>query len=257
MSVGIDFGSTFTKLVVIKDGKVVQKKRMVRKEFSFDQLPEKLLDEKVFCTGTGATYIPDNFNDVEIEKVDEFEALSRAAMELSDLNECMVVSIGTGTSFVRAGKNGYEHVGGSGIGGALLTALALNVCGMDDINEFLQLAETGDFNNVDLLIKDVAAGNVDTLGADITVANLGKLSQASQKEDKALGICNLVFQNIGVMAYLAGLKFGIKKAVVFGTLAESPVVARCLEMVQKLFGMEFLIYEDSAYAAAIGAALKR
>ncbi|MEZ4508159.1 MAG: hypothetical protein R2881_00425 [Eubacteriales bacterium] len=52
-------------------------------------------------------------------------------------------------------------------------------------------------------LKDVFEGTISHLTPSTTVANMSKLSDQSTREDVAAGLCNMIFQSIGVMAVFA------------------------------------------------------
>lgn len=257
MYLGIDFGSTTTKIVLMDNLSVVGKYRIDRDTPIDDVLDGIDLSavEKIMITGTGASYIKDDIRGIKTEYVDEFKAVALGGYFLSDLDECMVVSLGTGTSFVYVNRDRREHAGGSGIGGALLWSMAKFGLGIEDVNEFMDLADSGDINNADLLIKDISRFDVDGMLGDVTVANMAKINKDSRPQDYAFGACNLVFQNVGVMAVMADRPYGTGKVVVMGSVGQSKVAGKCFDAVGKLFGYEFIVPEDALYGVAIGAIL--
>lgn len=257
MHVGIDIGSSTTKIVVMDNYKIIDKYRIPRDE-SLDDILD-LIDlsqvDKIMLTGTGASYLEGDIKGIKTEYYEEFQAVALGGYYLSGMEECLVASLGTGTSFVYVNRERRDHIGGTGIGGALLASMARNGLGMEDVREFLRLAEKGDLNNTDLLIKDISKNAVGDLIGDVTVANMSKITKDSTPEDYAFGVCNLVFQNVGVMAVMADKMFNTKKVVVMGSIADSKIASRCFDAVAKLFGYEFIMPQDNAYGVAIGAIL--
>ena len=70
--------------------------------------------------------------------------------------EFMVVSMGTGTSFVGV-KNGVPtHLGGIGIGGGTIIGLSKLILNTDDIDKIQELASTGRVGYIDLRIGDIS-----------------------------------------------------------------------------------------------------
>lgn len=256
MFLGIDFGSTTTKIVLMDNYRIVSKYRIGREESYEDVL--KSLDlskiEKIMIVGTGASDIDGDIMGIPTVKVDEFRAVGLGGYFLSGLDECMVVSLGTGTSFVYVNRDKREHAGGCGIGGALLSSMA-KYAGYSDVNEFMEIADKGDINNADLLVKDISKTPIDGMLGDVTVANMAKVSKDSRPEDYAFAACNLVFQNIGVMAVMADRVYGTKKVVIMGSIGRSHVAKRCFDAVGDLFGYEFIVPEESLYGVAVGAIL--
>ena len=256
MYLGIDFGSTTTKIVLMDDYKIVKKLRIEREASYEDAL--KALDlskvTKIMTVGTGASYIEGDILGIPTINVDEFKAVALGGYFMSGLPECMVVSLGTGTSFVYVNRDKREHAGGSGIGGALLCALG-RYAGYEDVTEFMELADKGKIENADLLIEDISKVDVDGMFGKVTVANMAKISKDSSPEDYAFGACNLVFQNVGVMAVLADRPYGTKKIVIMGSIGSSRVAKKCFDLVGGLFGYEFIVPDDALYGVAVGAIL--
>lgn len=257
MYLGIDFGSSTTKFVLMDNYKIIERFRIARDE-SIDIILDQIdltKVEKIMAVGTGASFLEGNIRGIETLYFEEFRAVALGGYFLSELEECMVVSLGTGTSFTYINRDRREHAGGSGIGGALLQSLAQNGLGMEDVGEFMELAARGDINKADLLIKDISKTAVGGMLGDVTVANMAKLNKDSSKEDYAFGACNLVFQNVGVMAVLADRPYNTKKIVVMGSISNSKIARRCFDDVGKLFGYRFFISEEAMYGVAIGAIL--
>lgn len=257
MILGIDFGSTTTKIVLMDGEKLVEKYRIERTDSLDDVLDKMDLSKvtKIMTVGTGASYIEGDIRGIETICVEEFSAAALGGYFLSGLEECMVVSLGTGTSFVYVNKDKREHVGGSGIGGALLVSMSKHGLKMDNVNDFMDLAMKGDIDRADLLIKDISRTDVDYLMGDVTVANMAKIDENSAPEDYAFGACNLVFQNVGVMAVMADRPYGTGEIVVMGSVGRSAVAKKCFDAVGGLFGYDFIVPEDSVYGVAIGAVL--
>lgn len=256
MYLGIDFGSATTKIVLMDNYKIVSKYRIGRED-SYEEVLNSIdisKVDKIMTVGTGASYISGDICGIPTVNVDEFRAVGLGGYFLSGLDECMVVSLGTGTSYVYVNKDKREHTGGCGIGGALLCALS-KYAGYEDVEEFMELADKGDIYNADLLVKDISKIPIDGMLGDITVANMAKVKPDSRPEDYAFGACNLVFQNVGVMAVMADRVYGTKKIVVMGSIGRSNVAKKCFDAVGNLFGYEFIVPEDSLYGVAVGAIL--
>src|SRR5699024_918888 len=135
--------------------------------------------------------------------VDEFYCTGRGGLYLSDLEEGIIVSMGTGTAFVYATPDKIEHLGGTGIGGGTLVGLSNAVLNVRDIKNLVKLAQKGDLRRVDLAIGDITTNAVSNLPFDATASNFGKLSELATPEDIALGLLNLVYQTVGMLAVFA------------------------------------------------------
>lgn len=257
MKIGIDFGSTMTKFAIY-DGKQITHKSYIKrnddwkeylKQFDLSQV------SNIAICGSGASFIDEDIFGIPTTHIEEFDAIASGVHYLTDLKECIVVCLGTGTSFMYINQKDKIHLGGSGMGGALLTTLARNCCGCDDIESFLKLALDGDLKKADLQIADISSTDIDNLYADATAANMAKIDNNTTPCDYAAGICNLVFQNVGVMAFLADNAYKTGRAVVLGTLACSDAGKRYLGYVSDLFHIDFILPEDAPFGCAIGAVL--
>ena len=141
------------------------------------------------------------------------------------------------------------------MGGGTLRALSKGLCGTEDMEDFRRFAVLGDLSGADLQLKDICEGEVPDLLPTSTVSNLGKTGSGTSKEDLAAGICNLIFESIGVMAACSVKSCLTRTIVMTGTITEWHVAKRSLDEVAFLHHVKFIVPEHSKYAGAIGAAL--
>ena len=211
--------------------------------------------QKIVLTGVGAARVDRDLYGIPTQKVAEFEAIGRGGLLLSGEEEAMVVSMGTGTAFVRAAKDGSAlHVGGSAIGGGTLMGLAYTLLEVRDIEAILNLASQGNLAHVDLTIRDITCGEIPSLPPDVTAANFGSVKSTATKGDLALGLINMVFQNAGVLAAFACRSCEMHTVVATGTLATLPQAGGILDAVGKLYDLRFIVPRNAAFATALGAA---
>ena len=268
--IGIDIGGSTTKICGFK----IKDKTLIRPFYikASDQISSlygalgKFTSEndinlseiqKIQITGVGSTFISDDLYKIPTKIVEEFEATGRGGLYLSNLSEAIVVSMGTGTSIVMAGKNGHNiRLGGTGVGGGTLQGLSkmlLNVSGTDNI---IALAEHGDLKNIDLKIGDITKKDIIPGMPDhLTASNFGKVSDLATKSDIALGILNMVYETIGMMSIFAASKFALKDIVLTGNLTYIKQSVEIFDNLNKMFGVNFQIPEHSRFGTVIGAAL--
>jgi type II pantothenate kinase len=166
--------------------------------------------------------------------------------------------MGTGTAYVYADKNGSEYLGGTGVGGGTLMGLSKKLLGMSDPEQIAILAEQGDLSNIDLRINDISKSAINSILSDnATAANFGKVSDLATREDIALGIFNMVYETIGMLAVFAARQKELKEIVLIGNLAGLPHAHITFDQLNRMFGMHFIIPEMSTYGTVIGAALTR
>ena len=208
---------------------------------------------RIYLTGVGASFIDEQIYGIETCKVAEFNAIGRGALNLTGLDEALVISMGTGTAFVKATKDEVTHLGGSGVGGGTIIGLASQMLGKRHVDSILALAENGNLRNIDLSVSDILNSEVNTLPFDLTASNFGKMKSTASDSDIALGIINMIFETAGMMAVFALKNETIKDVVITGSLAEFPQAKTVLQQFNEIKGLNFIIPENAVFATAIGA----
>ena len=209
--------------------------------------------EAVAMTGVGAASVSGGVCGMRVKRVSEFEAIARGALAMSGLRTALVASVGTGTAFVLASESEARHLGGSAMGGGTIVGLAEKTVGETDMEALSALAEKGDLGRVDLLMADI--GTAPNLPPEATAANFGKTGISAAPADIAMGLMNLVFQNIATMAVFLCRGTSAQDIVVTGTAARTKQAKAIVDAVGGLYGVNFVIPRDPAFATATGAAL--
>lgn len=264
---GIDIGGSTTKVAAFDENRRVIALQQVR---AADQITclygaiGRLLHEsgltldqlsQLVLTGVGAALTDGDIYGIPTSRVREFEAIGRGGLLLSHLREALIVSMGTGTAFVRASGSESIHIGGSGVGGGTLIGLSKALFEESDIEAILSRAESGSLDNVDLMIRDISNGEIPSLPAHATASNFGKLKSTATDGDLALGLMNMVYQTAGMLAVFACTGAGIQNAVFTGSLASLPQARVFLGDVGALYPrLNFVIPDNATYATALGAA---
>ena len=91
----------------------------------------------------------------------------------------------------------------------------------------------------------------------LTASNFGNVSEIASKADIALGIINMVFETIAMVARFAAKSYGLRDIVLTGnltTLTQAPAIFRGLNA---MFDLNFMIPENSQFGTVIGAALTK
>ncbi len=266
MVIGLDIGGSTTKIVGLRDGDVVAPLLVkatdpvasafgaLGKFLSVNHLELGRI-ERIMATGVGASFLKGDLLGVRTIRVPEFLAIGLGGLRLSGLQEAVVVSMGTGTAFVKADEKGIRHLGGTGVGGGTLLGLANRMLNVRDFDLLVELAASGDLSHVDLMIGDITENEIPGLPPTSTASNFGRISDGASREDVALGILNLVFQTIGVMAAMVSRDRNPLQVVLTGNLTIVPQSRPIFEGLAELYDTRFLIPPDAEYATAIGAAL--
>ena len=249
--IGIDVGISTTKIVGLRDRRVVSPIRITAADqvtslygafgkYLHDNKIQLSDVEQVMLTGVGAAYID--------------EPVLGARFE-SGLSKAIVVSMGTGTSFVQCDGDDIHHIGGIGIGGGTLQGLARVMLNTRDHKQIQSLAMQGDISHINLLIGDISTHPLPGLPMNATASLFSKAQYDAPKEDIALGIIVMVLQTIGSAAILSALNSGIKDFVLIGNLTLLPQCKDIYPMLEKLYGVHFHIPKYAEFCTAIGAAL--
>ena len=162
-NIGIDAGTSIIKLVNVDKENNIIHKRIIDKMPILQALEEFIHNEnirieevsKIVITGIGSAEVGNNIYDIPTIKVDEFQAIGKGGLYLSNNERGLVVSIGTGTAFVKAEGTNFSHVGGTGVGGGTLLNLCKKISCINSFNEINELILKGNLHNVDLTIKDM------------------------------------------------------------------------------------------------------
>ena len=268
--VGIDVGGSTTKIVGF-DGDRLLEPGLVKAndpiasvyggfgKFTNDNKITLSDIEKVMVTGVGSSFLGDNIYGIETVHVNEFIANGKGGLYLSNIDEAIVVSMGTGTSYVYSNriKGEYEYLGGTGVGGGTLTGLSDRLLGIRSVQNIASLALGGDLNNIDLRISDITEHDIiPTLSGNATAANFGKISDLASREDIALGLVNMVYETIAMLGIFSARMKKVKNIVLVGNLSILPQAAEIFGNLQKMFDVNIIIPQNSAYGTVIGAALE-
>ena len=254
---GVDIGSSTTKIVEYKNNKI-ESKTIIRDGFSKEKIEnfikENNIDvEKIVFTGIGASKVDIKEFDVPVNIVDEFSAIAKGGLFLTNKKEALVVSVGTGTAFIEVNEKEAKHLGGTGVGAGTLFNICNKMLDISSFDEIVNFAKKGDVEKVDLRIKDITNDEIPTLPLDLTLSNFGKFSDNSQKEDIVIGLINMIFEVIGMMAVFITSKTDNKDVILIGNITVIPGVKYVLDRIEKVQNIKFIIPEEAEFAVVLGA----
>ena len=264
--IGIDVGISTTKIVGLSDRQVISPIRITAADpvtSLYGAFGKYLHDnnislgdvEQVMVTGVGSSYINEPVYGLPTGKTDEFIADGLGARFESGVDKAIVVSMGTGTSFVQCDGDNIQHIGGIGIGGGTLQGLSRVMLNTRDPQQIRSLAAQGDIHHINLSIGDISSQPLPGLPMDATASLFSKAQYDAPKEDIALGIITMVLQTIGSAAILSALNSGIKDFVLIGNLTLWPQCKEVYPNLEKVYGVHFHIPQYAEFCTAIGAAL--
>jgi len=268
--VGIDIGGSTTKIAGFQDMKPLIPVQIVANDavastfgafgkFLYDNKLELTDITQVHLTGVGSKSIESSIYGLPTYTVDEFTSNGLGGGYFAgDNKDFIVVSMGTGTSFVGVKDGTPTHFGGIGIGGGTIIGLSKYILNTNDIEKIEEMAQEGDVGRIDLRVGDISKEPLPGLNLEITASNFGKASSRASEEDKAAGIVHMVLETICQTAALISQRTGIRNLVLIGALTNLPEVKYICEMIKTLFpdsDTNFIIPDDGEYGTAIGAAL--
>ena len=264
--IGIDVGISTTKIVGLKDGKPSAPIRITAADpitSLYGAFGKYLHDnglqleeiDHVMLTGVGAAYVKGDVYGVATSRCDEFMADALGARYESHLDHAIVVSMGTGTSFVMCHGEEFKHIGGIGIGGGTLQGLSRVMLNTSDIKQVSALAMQGDIKHINLLIGDISAQPLPGLPMEATASLFAHAKNDASREDIACGIITMVLQSIGSAAVLAAQGTDCRDMVLIGHLSLLPQCKEIFPALEGLYNVRFHIPKYSQFCTAIGAAL--
>lgn len=138
----------------------------------------------------------------------------------------LLVNIGSGVSLLKVdGEKTFTRVGGTSLGGGTFWGLCHLLTGVSNFDEMLELSKKGDSRKVDLLVGDIYGTDYSRIGlsADVIASSFGKIMYKQKegakievrREDIALSLLSMITNNIGQIAYLTAMRYGLKQ-VFFG-----------------------------------------
>jgi type II pantothenate kinase len=264
--IGIDIGGSTTKIIGFDRGTVFSPMRVKATDpiASVYGAFGKFLSAnglnigdigRIMVTGVGSSQIVSKLYGIPTGKADEFRAIGLGGLFLTGLEQAIVVSMGTGTALVKADRAGVRYLGGTGVGGGTLLGLSNRMLNIRDFDSLVETARGGQLTHIDLSIGDISHDQLAGLTAEATASNFGKLSDLATPADVALGIINLVFQTIGMIAVFATRIDQTRDVVLTGNLTNVPQSEAIFVKMTEMFGVNFIKPAEAEFATAVGAAV--
>ena len=256
ITIGIDVGGSTTKIVGIENGELKSPQCITADNpvtSLFGAFGKYIYDNEIalsdigqiMLTGVGSAYIKGSLYGLPTAVVDEFLANALGASYRSGLDRMVVVSMGTGTSFIKVEGGKVTHLGGLALGGGTLQGLS----------KIISMSVKGNISEVDLSIGDISKNDLPGLPKDVTASNFGKADTSSASEDIAAGLVNMILQTIGSASNFIAGSSGIKYFVLIGNMSHLPQCRELFDGIGNLYGIEFHIPDYTEYRTAAGAAL--
>ncbi len=271
--IGIDVGGSTTKIVGFRDADCMNESTIIKPLFvrATDPLTSlygafgKFTDENglslsdiecVMVTGVGSSFIEKPIYSLPCTHVGEFDCIGLGGLYLSGLDRAVVASLGTGTALVYSERGAVpQYLGGTGVGGGTLLGLSKKLLGTDRIEDIEAMAMEGKIENVDLFVGDMTHKDLAGVSSRLTASNFGNISGFATNGDIALGLFNMVYETVAMMAIFASRSFNVGDIVLTGNLTKAAPAHSIFAALSDYFGLNFMIPEHSRFATVIGAAL--
>ncbi|KAL3835576.1 hypothetical protein ACJIZ3_010312 [Penstemon smallii] len=203
------------------------------------------------ATGGGAFKFADMFREklgVTLDKVDEMDCLVTGAnfllkavhheaftyidgqkefvqIDHKDLYPYLLVNIGSGVSMIKVESDTkFERVSGTSVGGGTFLGLGKLLTNCKSFDELLEMSRQGNNRVIDMLVGEIYGGNDYAkigLASTAIASSFGKPISENKEledykaEDVARSLLRMISNNIGQIAYLNALHFGLKR-IIFG-----------------------------------------
>lgn len=258
----VDIGMTNIDLILETEGGLTRRMLSNQHRFAENQLRQAIAAvEGRLIAGmtigvTGGRYrdLPGELDGFRVQKVDEMRALGLGGLAMTQLEEGLVVSAGTGAAMVAARPTGVEHVTGSAVGGGTLLGLSKIILKTDDVEEIDRLALQGDASAVDIMLSEAVGGEVGRLPANANAVNLGKLDRENgfSQENLAAGLVRLVAQVIAVIAINAADAAVLEAIIMVGHLMDLQSIRREVNLVGEFYQKTFIVPENPGFGTVRG-----
>ena len=260
--IGIDAGGTLIKIAYEEHGKLHVKTYPIQEKNELLQWLQFISPHATLHVTGGKRKLISHQLSQNIRVLDEFQSLIEGTRYLLSLEkqqkeeDYLVVNIGTGTSIFHVTKHKFERLAGSGVAGGTLMGLGSLITGKSSFQELIALAEKGNHENSDLLVRDIYTPNEPPIFGDLTAANFGKanLNKTASKADHMAALIQLIGEITISLASQVAIQKDISTIVFIGsTLNGNTLLKKVLSSFQDKLSYEAIFLDKGAYAGAIGA----
>ena len=270
-TIGVDMGQSLSKIVHLEDG-------VLNFSYFLTQTESRSLEDALksrtkhykkinFTGGKSFSLFQVYSKKFETKLINEFEANVKGVEILhllekgKELSPSLIVTIGTGTSMVSK-KDSIKHLGGTAMGGGFFMGIIKALFNLNDFQEAMNLAKSGNRYNVDLKVSDIYDpydDRVDLLFREFTAASFGKIDlnynmNNLKKKDFINSLICMIGENIGTIASLMADTNDIS-TIVFcgGFLKGNKVLKKIISLICKVNKKKAIFLNNSEFCAAVGA----
>lgn len=180
-------------------------------------------EDEMSCLVAGANFLLKAVNHEAFTYMDGRK--DYVQIDHKDLYPYLLVNVGSGVSMIKVdGDNDFERVSGTSVGGGTFWGLGKLLTKCKSFDELLELSHQGNNRVIDMLVGDIYGGtDYSKIGLTSTTiaSSFGKAISENKEledyrsEDVARSLLRMISNNIGQIAYLNALRFGLKR-IFFG-----------------------------------------
>ncbi|MHA1196640.1 MAG: hypothetical protein ACTSRH_09530 [Promethearchaeota archaeon] len=268
---GIDIGYSLTKLAWHENDNLCLE-LFPTNDFlkSIEDILESLsfnINQINFTGGKGFEPFSEYSKFYDVRLLDEFECNIKGIEFLyyiqkgKNLPNCLIVTLGTGTSILLKKKD-FAHVGGSTLGGGFVLGLIGLIFDIWNHDEIIRLAKKGQRFNVDLKVSDIYSlkdNRITGIFREFTAATLGKLAKSFdiknvKNEDIICSIINMVGENIGSLTIQFANNYDVHDIVYSGGfMIKNSILKNTFKNICVLNKKKSIFLKHAELAGAIGA----
>ncbi|MBK3494960.1 type II pantothenate kinase [Viridibacillus sp. YIM B01967] len=267
-AIGIDAGGTLTKLAYVNEfGELVLEHFPSNDLHAVTEWISKQPEiEEIGITGGRAEQVKDLLKSVKsIHYIVEFEATLKGVryqlmQEGHQFDRSIITNVGTGTSIHYMDGETHSRVGGTGIGGGTLVGLAALTTGIYNYNDIIKQAQSGERQEMDLLVQDIYQGMDTPISGTLTASNFGKMGIDQTKNHPTENILATVQGLVGEVITTLSIQLAeqnqVEHIIYIGTtLNENEALKKIIANYTKLKKKTPIFLNDHGFSGAIGALL--
>lgn len=144
-------------------------------------------------------------------------------IEAEGIYPYLLVNCGSGVSVLLVtGPGEFSRVSGSSLGGGTLLGVCRLLTGIESFDTLMQVGQSGNPDNVDLLVQDIYGGDYTQMGlpGNLLASSMGKAHAGCQynKSDLVAALVRMVGINVAQVGFLNAKVHGVRRVIYTGFL---------------------------------------
>ncbi|KAL7669863.1 hypothetical protein ACOME3_004810 [Neoechinorhynchus agilis] len=177
----------------------------------------------------GIHYVASNFADEcyyyeDMNEATEADDLESRGFEFENPYPYILVNAGSGVSVLLVeSQYKYQRLTGSSIGGGTFLGLCRLLTGCETYEDAIRLAEAGNSQTIDKLVRDIYGGDYERFGlaGQVVASSFGNVASGSvtkpSKEDLARSVLVTILNNLTSIAHMTAVTQNVDKIIFVGS----------------------------------------